>query len=235
MKCYACGENYSDEFDFCPFCGAYPKKFCPKCFKEHDSGGKICLDCGSELLPFERFKDYHALREIALDYRAKDNFKKSSKCFERILDLWPNAEEINFLLAEDYEFMDEHDKALKQYERLAEINPSYMGVYSRIARILIKKEEIGKAKEYLKKEHKAYPYENEHYIYSMHICFLEDDFEKANRILDSLFAIGPNEEALLIFKVNNDMNLKFVEYSQDLADLNERVTEFLEKNFGVSF
>ena len=39
-----------------------------------------------------------------------------------------------------------------------------------------------KAKEYLQKEHNAYPFENEHYIYSMRICFLEDDFEKANSI-----------------------------------------------------
>ena len=235
MKCNACGQSYSDEFDFCPFCGAYPKKFCPKCFKEVNDGGKICSSCGSELLPFEVFNKFHDLREKALDYRDKDNYKKSTEYFEEILDVWPNVEEINFLLAEDYEFLDENDKALRQYERLAEINPRHIGVYSRIARILIKKEEIEKAKEYLQKEHDAHPFENEHYIYSMHICFLEDDFEKANRILDRLFAIGPNEDDLLIFKINNDLNLKLVEYSQELADLNERVKEYLEKNFNLSF
>ena len=96
-------------------------------------------------------------------------------------------------------------------------------------------EEIEKAKEYLKKEHDAYPFENEHYIYSMHICFLEDDFEKANRILDRLFAIGPNEDDLLIFKINNDLNLKLVEYDPELEDLNERVKAYLEKNFNYSF
>ena len=69
----------------------------------------------------------------------------------------------------------------------------------------------------------------------MHICFLEDDFEKANRILDRLFAIGPNEEDLLILKFNNDLNLKHVEYNQELADLNERVKAYLEKNFNYSF
>ena len=69
----------------------------------------------------------------------------------------------------------------------------------------------------------------------MHICFLEDDFEKANRILDKLFAIGPNEDDLLIFKTNNGLNLKYVEYDQELADLNERVKEYLEKNFNYSF
>ena len=99
----------------------------------------------------------------------------------------------------------------------------------------IKNEEIEKAKEYLQKEHKAHPFESEHYIYSMHICFLEDDFEKANRILDRLFAIGPNEDDLLMFKFNNDLNLKYVEYSQELADINERVKAYLEKNFNYSF
>ena len=235
MKCNACGQGYSDEFNFCPFCGSYPKMFCPKCFEEVNDGGKVCSSCGSELLPFEVFKKFHDLREKALDYRDNDNYKKSTECFEKILDVWPNVEEINFLLAEDYEFLDENDKALRQYEKLAEINPRHMGVYSRIARILIKKEEIEKAKEYLQKEHDAHPFENEHYIYSMHICFLEDDFEKANRILDRLFAIGPNEDDLLIFKINNDLNLKLVEYSQELADLNERVKEYLEKNFNLSF
>lgn len=235
MKCNACGQSYSDEFYFCPFCGAYPKKFCPKCFKEVVDGEKVCSSCGSELLPFEVFKKFHNLREKALDYRDKDNYEKSTEYFEKILEIWPNVEEINFLLAEDYEFLDENDKALRQYEKLAEINPRHMGVYSRIARILIKKEEIEKAKEYLQKEHDSYPFENEHYIYSMHICFLEDDFEKANRILDRFFAIGPNEDDLLIFKINNDLNLKLVEYSQELADLNERVKEYLEKNFNLSF
>ncbi|MEE1133464.1 MAG: hypothetical protein UHW60_01705 [Methanobrevibacter sp.] len=235
MKCNACGQGYSDEFNFCPFCGSYPKMFCPKCFEEVNDGGKVCSSCGSELLPFEVFKKFHDLREKALDYRDNDNYKKSTECFEKILDVWPNVEEINFLLAEDYEFLDENDKALRQYEKLAEINPRHMGVYSRIARILIKKEEIEKAKEYLQKEHDAHPFENEHYIYSMHICFLEDDFEKANRILDRLFAIGPNEDDLLIFKINNDLNLKLVEYDPELADLNERVKAYLEKNFNYSF
>ena len=235
MKCDACGNKYSDEFDFCPFCGAYPKKFCPKCFKEINDGGAVCSDCGMELLPFEGFKKYLDLKEKALEYLDKDNFKKSTECFEKILKDWPQVEEVNFLLAENYAFLGEIDKSLRQYERLAEINPRYMGVYSRIAKIYIEKEEIEKAKEYLQKEHDAYPFENEHYIYSMHICFLEDDFEKANRILDRLFAIGPNEDDLLMFKFNNDLNLKYVEYNQEIADINERVKEYLEKNFNVSF
>lgn len=234
MKCNRCGKDYSEEFDFCPFCGAYPVMFCPQCFKESNDGSTICSNCGYELLPFERYDDFLELREKALDYRDKDNYKKSSEYFERILEIWPQIEEINFLLAEDYEFLDEDDKALRQYEKVAEINPRYMGIYSRIARMHIKKEEIEKAKEYLQKEHDAHPSESEHYMYSMHICFLEDDFEKANRILDRWFAIGPTEDGLLIFKINNDMNLKLVEYSQELADLNERVKEYLEKNFNVT-
>ena len=235
MKCLKCGKKYSDDFDFCPFCGAYPKKFCPKCFSEVNDGGEICSDCGTELLPFEGFKHYHDLKEKAIKYMEKGNFKKSCECYERILDDWPLIEDITFSLAKNYEFLGETDKALRQYERLVEINPGYVGVYSKIAKIYIKKEEIDKAKEYLLKEHNAHPFENEHYIYSMHICFLEDDFEKANRILDRLFAIGPNQNDLLIFKVNNDLNLKHVEYSQELADLNERVNEYLEKNFNISF
>ena len=186
-------------------------------------------------MPFEGFKKYQDLKEKGLEYLDKDNFKKSTECFERILKDWPQVEEINFLLAENYAFLGEIDKSLRQYERLAEINPRYMGVYSRIAKIYIEKGEIEKAREYLKKEHDAYPFENEHYIYSMHICFLEDDFEKANRILDRLFAIGPNEDDLLIFKINNDLNLKLVEYDPELVDLNERVKEYLEKNFNYSF
>ena len=235
MKCNACGNKYVDEFDFCHFCGAYPKKFCPKCFKEINDGGEVCSDCGTELLPFERFKKYHDLKEKALEYKDEGNFKKSSKCLEKILDDWPDNEDIIFLLAENYCFLDDYDNALKEYERLVEINPGYVGVYSRIAKICIGKEEIEKAREYLQKEHKAHPFESEHYIYSMHICFLEDDFEKANRILDRLFAIGPNEDDLLIFKINNDLNLKLVEYNQELADLNERVKAYLEKNFNYSF
>ena len=43
MKCHACKEEYSDEFDFCPFCGAYPKKFCPQCFKEVNDGEEISI------------------------------------------------------------------------------------------------------------------------------------------------------------------------------------------------
>lgn len=193
MKCNACGQGYSDELDFCPFCGAYPIMFCPKCFKEINDGVKACSDCGTELLPFESFKKYQNLKEKALEYRQKNNFKKAGECFERILKDLPYVEEINFLLADNYKFLGEIDKALRQYEILAEINPRYMGVYSRMANIYIEKEEIEKAKEYLQKEHDAFPFENEHYIYSMHICFLEDDFEKANRILDRFFAIGPNE------------------------------------------
>ncbi len=235
MKCNACGNDYADEFDFCPFCGAYPKKFCPKCFKEVNDGRKICSDCGSELLPFENFQRYQDLKEKAEEYMEKGKFKKSSECYEKILADWPNIEEINFSLAGVYEFLGETDKALRQYEKLLEINPKYMGVYAKLAKIYIGKEEIEKAKEYLKKEHEAYPFENEHYIYSMHICFLEDDFEKANRILDRLFAIGPNEVELLKFKINNDLNLQLVEYSQELADLNERVKEYLEKNSNISF
>ena len=69
MKCITCGEEYSDEFEFCPFCGAYPKKFCPKCFKEVNDGGAVCSDCGTELLPFEMFKKYHDLKEKALEYK----------------------------------------------------------------------------------------------------------------------------------------------------------------------
>ena len=121
MKCNACGQGYSDDFDFCPFCGAYPKKFCPKCFKELVDGEKVCSSCGSELLPFEVFKKFHNLREKALDYRDKDNYEKSTEYFEKILDIWPNVEEINFLLAEDYEFLDEDDKALRQYDDKANI------------------------------------------------------------------------------------------------------------------
>ena len=56
----------------------------------------------------------------------------------------------------------------------------------------------------------------------------------ANRILDRLFAIGPNEEDLLVFKVNNDLNLKYVEYNQELADINERVKDYLNRNFNYS-
>ena len=235
MKCNGCGKEYSDEFDFCPFCGAFPKKFCLKCFCEVNDGGKICSECGSELFPFEQFKHYHDLKEKAIEYRDKDDFKKSTECYEKILEDLPNVEDINFRLAENYAFLGETDKALKQYEKLAEINPKYVGVYSRLAKIYIGKEEIEKAKKYLKKEHKEHPFENEHYIYSMHICFLEDDFEKANRILDHLFAIGPNEDDLLIFKVNNDLNLKYGEYNQELADINERVKEYLTKNFNYSF
>ena len=151
------------------------------------------------------------------------------------MDDWPDNEDIIFLLAENYCFLDDYDNALRQYERLAEINPEYNGLHSQMAKICIRNEEIEKAKEYLQKEHKANPFENKHYIYSMHICFLEDDFEKANRILDKLFAIGPNEDDLLIFKTNNGLNLKYVEYDQELADLNERVKEYLEKNFNYSF
>ena len=235
MKCSDCGKKYSDELDFCPFCGSYPKKFCPKCFCEVNDGGNVCSDCGSELLPFEGFKHYQELKDKADEYKEKDNFKKSSECYEKILEDWPNVEEINFLLAENYAFLGETDKALIQYERLAEINPQYVGLCSRMAKIFIAKEEIEKAKEYLLREHKEHPFENEHYIYSMHICFLEDDFEKANRILDRLFAIGPNEDDLLIFKVNNDLNLKYVEYNQELADINERVADYLSKNFNYSF
>ena len=165
----------------------------------------------------------------------EEEFKKSAECYEKILEEFPQHEDVIFLLAKNYEFLGEKDKALSQYERLAQINPEYVGLCTRFAKICIEKEEIDKAKEYLKKEHKEHPFENEHYIYSMHICFLEDDFEKANRILDRLFAIGPNEDDLLIFKINNDLNLKLVEYSQELADLNERVKEYLEKNFNVSF
>ena len=235
MKCSACGEKYSDELDFCPFCGTYPKKFCPKCFCEVNDGGNVCSGCGSELLPFEQFKHCHDLKEKAEEYKEKDNFKKSAECYEKILEEFPQHEDVIFLLAKNYEFLGEKDKALSQYERLAQINPEYVGLCTRFAKICIEKEEIDKAKEYLKKEHKEHPFENEHYIYSMHICFLEDDFEKANRILDRLFAIGPNEDDLLIFKVNNDLNLKYVQYNQELADLNERVKEYLEKNFNLSF
>ena len=235
MKCDDCGKKYSDEFDFCPFCGAYPKRFCPTCYSEIEGDGEFCPDCGSELLPFERLKHYRDLEEKALEYRDNNKFKKSTECFERILEDLPHLEEINFLLAENYEFLGHTDKALSQYERLAKINPEYIGLHTRMARICIKKEEIEKAKEYLKKEHEAHPFENEHYIYSMHICFLEDDFKKANRILDRLFAIGPNEEDLLIFKVNNDLNLEYEEYNQELADLNERVEDYLKKNFNYSF
>ena len=149
-------------------------------------------------LPFEMFKKYHDLKEKALEYKNNGNFKKSSKCLEKILDDWPDNEDIIFLLAENYCFLDDYDSALREYERLVEINPGYVGVYSRIAKICIGKEEIEKAREYLQKEHKA-----------------EDD--------------------LLIFKINNDLNLKLVEYNQELADLNERVKVYLEKNFNYSF
>ena len=235
MKCDTCGQGYSNEFDFCPFCGAYPKKFCPKCFKEINDGGEVCSDCGTELLPFESFKKYYDLKENAVEYLNYCDFDNSIECLEKILDDWPDSEDVIFLLAENHCFLGDYDDALRQYERLAEINPEYKGLHSRMAKICIKNEEIEKAKEYLQKEHKAHPFESEHYIYSMHICFLEDDFEKANRILDRLFAIGPNEDDLLMFKFNNDLNLKYVEYSQELADINERVKAYLEKNFNYSF
>lgn len=235
MKCSVCNKKYSDELDFCPFCGAYPKKFCPKCFCEVNDGGKVCSDCGSELLPFEGFKHYQELKEKAEEYKLKNNFKKASECYEKILEEWPHNEDIIFLSAEIYAFLGEKDKELRQYEKLAKINPGYVGLSTRFAKICIEKEEIEKAKEYLKKEHNAHPFENGHYIYSMHICFLEDDFEKANRILDRLFAIGPNEDDLLMFKVNTDLNLKYVEYNQELADINERVKEYLIKNFHYVF
>ena len=99
MKCNACGTDYSEEFDFCPFCGAYPKKFCPKCFSEVNEGGEICSDCGSELLPFENFKHYHDLKKKAMEYWDKEDFRKSRECYEKILEEWPDVEEINFILA----------------------------------------------------------------------------------------------------------------------------------------
>nr|WP_295604888.1 hypothetical protein [uncultured Methanobrevibacter sp.] len=151
MKCNACGNKYSDEFDFCPFCGAYPKKFCPKCFKEINDGGDVCSDCRTELLPFEGFKKYQDLKEKALEYLDKDNFKKSTEYSERILEDWPQVEEVNFLLAENYAFLGEIDKSLRQYERLAEINPRYMGVYSRIAKISLKKKRLKRLRSIFKR------------------------------------------------------------------------------------
>ena len=122
------------------------------------------------------------------------------------------------------------EEMLAQFKKVRQEERTKKTVSLRLSSATLKK-----AKEYLQKEHDAYPFENEHYIYSMHICFLEDDFEKANRILDRLFAIGPNEDDLLIFKINNDLNLKLVEYDPELADLNERVKAYLEKNFNYSF
>ena len=125
MKCDACGNKYSDEFDFCPFCGAYPKKFCPKCFKEINDGGEVCSDCGTELLPFESFKKYYDLKENAVEYLNYCDFDNSIECLEKILDDWPDSEDVIFLLAENHCFLGDYDDALRQYERLAEINPEY--------------------------------------------------------------------------------------------------------------
>ena len=32
MKCEKCNEDYSEEFEFCPYCGSYPPKYCPNVF-----------------------------------------------------------------------------------------------------------------------------------------------------------------------------------------------------------
>lgn len=231
MKCYACGRDYSEEFEFCPFCGSYPIMFCPNCLGDFKEGEKICSECGGELLPISKLKHFHELQAKAFEYREKDDYEKSNEYYEKMLEELPNLEDVHYILAENYELMGNNEKALEMYEKLSRLNPRYVGVWARIGRAYIAKEDLVNARKYLLKEHKINPTENEHYIYSMHICFLEDEFEKANRILDDLFAIGPNEFDLRAFKKNNDLNLEMVEYNQELADINERIKEYIKSHF----
>ncbi len=95
----------------------------------------------------------------------------------------------------------------------------------------MEKEEFEKANEYILKEHNAYPNELEPFIFMMHLCFDKDDFKKANKILDKFFSTKPDEFILRAFNENMELNLKFVEYNDDFTLINERVKDYLNKNF----
>lgn len=225
-----CGENYSDEFEFCPYCGAYPYMVCPNCLRSADDDYKICSKCGHELLPFIQVIHYFNLGEKAFSSYEKRKYKKSIKIYEMILHDLPNLENINFFLGKTYLVSGEYDKGLRQLEKLAEINPNYKGVWAEIGGEYFRQGDYEKAEEYLLKEHETNPTECEHLIYLMYICFENRDFKKANTILDHFFSIKTAKFYLKFLNEQIENNLESGEYGQELVDINERIKDYIKKN-----
>ena len=229
MICDMCGENYSDELEFCPYCGAYPFMACPNCLRSGEDNDKICSKCGHELLPFRKVVHYYNLQQKAYEYWEKGKYKNSRKIYKMILHDLPNLENINFYLAKTYLVLGEYDKGLRQLEKLAEMNPNYVGVWAKIGGEYFQKGDYEKAEEYLLKEHEANPTECEHLIYLMYICFENRDFEKANKILDHFLSIKPEEFYLKFFNKQIENNLETDEYGQELVDINERIKGYIKR------
>ena len=231
MICDMCGEEYSDEFEFCPYCGTYPTMSCPNCLCIKKDNSKICSECGNELLPILTVYHYFNLEEEAYGYYEKGKYEKSREIYEMILHDLPNIENVHFLLARNYRALGEYDKGLRQLEKLAEINPNYVGVWRGIGKEYFRQGDYEKAEEYLLKEHAIHPTEWGHLIYLMFICFEKGDFKRANKILDYFFSINPNNMCLNFLNKEIEKYLKTEEYSQELVDINERVKDYIKNNF----
>ena len=230
MICDMCGEEYSDEFEFCPYCGTYPTMSCPNCLSIKKDNSKICSECGNELLPILTVYHYFNLEEEAYSYYKKGKYEKSRKIYEMILHDLPNIENIHFLLARNYRALGEYDKGLRQLEKLAEINPNYVGVWRGIGKEYFRQGDYEKAEEYLLKEHVIHPTERGHLIYLMFICFEKGDFKRANKILDYFFSINPYNFCLNFLNKEIENKLETGKYGQELFDINERVKDHMKKN-----
>lgn len=63
MKCNKCGNEFSDEHNFCSFCGATLKntKYCPRCGCVNDGDACFCNFCGYNLNEIQSEKINYAV------------------------------------------------------------------------------------------------------------------------------------------------------------------------------
>ncbi len=86
MICPNCEKHYSEEFNFCPYCGKKNPifKICPICeYKTYDKEFMFCPECGKELISEMEYKlqliseiEYELKQEIEKEFLRKDEERK---------------------------------------------------------------------------------------------------------------------------------------------------------------